>query len=235
MYIMLVQDDNQIVTTKRERIVQRSKMCDIFCIYIPIIYKGMDMQDFEVTMFYELPISHEKVSVVLTKEDDLYKNQYMVYKINADTNITKEFGTVEFSLSMTKVEMGANNKPIQYVRKATGGLIEIASSRDWGSELADPLLESLDQRIIQLQMLAKQQEEASQYLYEHQANDLHLTDDLLQLSANSKVIGDGVKILVPGINDADYDKKNDGILDLNNIEISDDSEQDETPEFIELG
>ena len=71
MYIMLVQDNNQIVTTKRERIIQRSKMCDVFCIYIPITYKGMDMQDFEVTMFYELPISHEKASVVLTKEDDL--------------------------------------------------------------------------------------------------------------------------------------------------------------------
>lgn len=155
------------------------------------------MSDFEVTMLYELPVSKEKYTVTLLKEEDLYKDSYLEYKIPIDTWITKEAGIIKFMLSLTKVEVGGNNKIIQHVRKVTGGKIEIASSKDWGSELADGLLQAVDQRIVQLQMVAQQIDEANQELYDlcnGKADNLSYEENQLQLTSNGQKIGNPVSI-----------------------------------------
>lgn len=197
MYTLLVNDDNTIVTTKKERIVQRSKLCDNIHILVPQKYKDMDMQKFEVMMFYQLPISGEKYSIPLQPEPELYKVDYLEYKIPADTWITKEAGVIQIILSFTFVDMTDESEVVQYVRKATGGTIEIASCEDWGSALADNLLQVVDQRIIQMQIVAKQLDETAQNLYglyDNKADDLSYEDGKLQLQGGGKPIGHEVEI-----------------------------------------
>lgn len=235
MYTLLVTNENTVITTIKERIVQRSKLCDNFHILVPADYKGIDMQEFEVTMMYELPVSKEKYSTTLKKEPELYKRDYIEYKIPADTWITKEAGIINFALTFTKVVMGDDSNVKQYVRKVTDGTIEISACEDWASAIADPLLQTVDQRIIQLQMLAKQMDEASQYMYENQVDDLSLEKDHLRVSVKGEPIGEGVHILVPEIDDGEIDGVGDGIIDLDNANIQGNpTDPDDDNSFIEL-
>ena len=62
MYTILVNDDNTLTTSIRERIMQRSKLVDSLHFLVYPTYKGLDMTDFTVTMEYILPVSKEYVS-----------------------------------------------------------------------------------------------------------------------------------------------------------------------------
>ena len=59
MYTLLVNEKNEIVTTVKERIMQRSKLVDDLHFLVEPIYKGIDMSDFTVMMEYILPVSRE--------------------------------------------------------------------------------------------------------------------------------------------------------------------------------
>ncbi len=194
MYTLLVTNENTIITTIKERIVQRSKLCDNLRILIPIEYKEQDMRTFELTMLYELPVSKERYSIVLQKQPTMYKDNFIEYRIPADTWITKEAGDVKFDLTLSRVKMSPDSEAIQYVRKVTGGVIAIASCEDWASAVPDGLLQSLDQRIVALQMAAEQINEANQNLYDSKADNLSLEDNKLQLTAKGKKIGDAVSL-----------------------------------------
>ena len=174
MYTLVVKDDNTIITSIKQRIVQRSKLCDMIHILIPHIYKGCDISDYDVTMRYELPISHEKHIVQLIREPELYKGDYLEYKIPVDTWLTHEAGIVKFTLTIADVSIPESRTTEQYVRKITGGEIEIAALEDWASCIADPLLETVDQRIIQLLAAQKQLTEIQTQIMEHHDN---LIDD----------------------------------------------------------
>lgn len=216
MYTLIVNQDNTIITSIKERIVQRSKLYDKVHILIPTEHRGMDMSDFDVTMFYELPVSKEKYSLSLIRQSDIYKSNFFEYIIPADTWLTKEAGSINFYLTFSKVEM-SDSQPVQYVGKATGGIIEIASCDDWGSALADGLLQTVDQRIIQMQMLAKQMDEQAQTLYDlydNKADGLSYEDNMLQLTSNGKGIGN--KVTFDG-GSGDCDHNDDGTIKVINF------------------
>ena len=83
MYTILVNDDNTLTTSIRERIMQRSKLVDSLHFLVSPTYKGLDMTDFTVTMEYILPVSKEYVSEVLVKSEELYK-EMLEYKLPFD-------------------------------------------------------------------------------------------------------------------------------------------------------
>ena len=86
----------------------------------------------------------------------------------------------------------------QYVRKATNGIIHIASSKDWSSSIADSMLDAVDQRIIQLMNLQKAQEEmitTTQAMLGTKADNI-VKDDKTQeiyLTSDGKEIGNRIK------------------------------------------
>ena len=63
----LVNDNNEIITTVRERIMQRSKLVDNLHILVNPMYKEHNMSDFTVMMEYMLPVSKEYCSEILVK------------------------------------------------------------------------------------------------------------------------------------------------------------------------
>ena len=64
MYTILVNDDNTLTTSVRERIMQRSKLVDSLHFLVSPTYKELDMTDFTVTLEYVLPISKKYKEVV---------------------------------------------------------------------------------------------------------------------------------------------------------------------------
>lgn len=191
MYTILLNETNELTTSIRERIMQRSKLVDSLHFLVDPIYKGIDMSDFTVMMEYILPVSREYKTEFLVKSDALYKEK-LEYKLPLDTNLTREAGKVEVQLTFVKVELDADGVPMQRVRKTSPTTITILPITAWSNVIADDALTALDQRLIQVDAAIAAAEELNNYLSMTKADNIILDEETntIQLSANGAPIGD---------------------------------------------
>ena len=152
MYTILINESNELITTVKERIMQRSKLVDDLHFLVAPTYKGIDMSEFTVMMEYILPISKEYQAEFLVKSDELYKNQ-LEYKLPFDTCLTKEHGKIEVQLTFSKVSLDTDGNSKQQVRKTSPTVITIVPISAWSDIIADSALTALDQRLIQIQAM----------------------------------------------------------------------------------
>lgn len=195
MYTILLNDTNELVTSVKERIMQRSKLVDSLHFLVDPIYKEMDMSDFVVTMEYILPISREYRTEILVQSPDLYKEK-LEYKLPFDTCLTKEHGKIEVQLTFTKLELNPDEGSVQYVRKTSPTTITIVPISAWSDIIADDALTALDQRILQTQAMIEAVNDMNEYLDEVKADNIIFNneDKYLQLTSHGKPIGDKIKI-----------------------------------------
>jgi hypothetical protein len=195
MYTLLVNDNNEIVTTVKERIMQRSKLVDNLHILVNPSYKGLDMSDCTVMMEYITPVGREYKTEILVKSDELYKEQ-LEYRLPFDTCLTKEAGKLELQLTFIKVEMDTDGNVVQRVRKAGPASITIVPVSAWSNIIPDDALSALDQRLIMTEAMlnaanetiaAMENTKADNIVYDKETN-------VLQLTANGQLIGDSVTI-----------------------------------------
>lgn len=192
MYTILVTDSNELITSQRERIMQRSKLVDNLHFLVNPIYKDIDMSVFTVLMEYVLPVSKEYHSEILTLSETLYKNK-LEYKLPFDTSLTKEAGNIEVQISFVKVDLDADGKQIQHVRKTSPTTITIVPISAWSDVIADSSLNSIDQRIIQTQAMINALEDMNQQLidtYDTKADNLSYEDGKLTLLGNGKELAE---------------------------------------------
>ena len=195
MYTILVNDDNTLTTSVRERIMQRSKLVDSLHFLVSPTYKELDMTDFTVTMEYILPVSKEYVSEVLVKSEELYK-EMLEYKLPFDTDLTKEAGEIEVKLTFSKVDLDEDGNDIQYVRKISATSITIVPIESWCDIIPDKALDAIDQRIIKTDAQIKALLEANEITRIEKADNLVLDSENkeLYLTAEGEQIGDKVKL-----------------------------------------
>ena len=217
MHTMLINDYNMITTTNAERIVQRSKLANTIRILVPCEYHGIYMNECLAILYYRLPLSGELKSKELTPSAELYKDKYVEYQFPVDTWLTSEYGDVQIELKFYKVSMTGQINVNQYVRKVTGGIIHISSSKDWASNVADSLLDTLDQRIIQLMMVQNRQDEMMNETQFNCASSLAVTDGKIHLvDAIGEQKGEAIDIILPRTIDDDA-RPGDGIVELGEI------------------
>lgn len=195
MYTILLNESNELITSVKERIMQRSKLVDSLHFLVDPIYKEMSMSDFLVTMEYILPISREYKTEILVQSPELYKGK-LEYKLPFDTCLTKEHGKIEVQLTFTKVELTPDGDNIQYVRKTSPTTITIVPIAAWSDVIADDALTALDQRIIQTQAMIEAVDEMNWNLDETKADNIIYDESgkYLQLTACGKPIGNKIKI-----------------------------------------
>lgn len=195
MYTILLNENNELITSVRERIMQRSKLVDNLHFLVDPDYKGLNMAEFTFMMEYVLPISREYKSEILVKSNEMYKGK-LEFKLPLDTNITKEHGNVEIQLTMIKLELDADGNPTQRVRKTSPTVLTILPISAWSDIIPDNALTALDQRIIMTQAMVEAANEMNQYLYASKADDISYNEDTneMQLLAAGNAIGSKVVI-----------------------------------------
>ena len=194
MYTILITESNELITSKRERIMQRSKLVDSLHFLTNPIYTDVDMSSFTVLMEYILPVSKEYKSEILTQSKELYKN-HLEYKLPFDTKLTKEAGDIEVQISFIKTDLDEKGNSIQYVRKTSPTTITIVPISAWSDIIADDSLGSVDQRLIQVQAMVGALEEMNKQLnenYDSKADGLSYKDNVLQLLSGKKKISEVV-------------------------------------------
>ena len=193
MYTILVNDDNTLSVTKRERIMQRSTGFDAICFLVNPDYKGFNMTDCTMTIRYQLPISKKLKSETLQLAPQTY-NGFLQYIINVDSKLTYEPGEIVCNLTFSMVDFDAQGNPVMRVRKLNDALITINAITDWDALVPDELLSSLDQRIIAQDKQIKQLAEIALLLDSDKADGLKYSQSTLQLTANGEPIGNQVYI-----------------------------------------
>lgn len=216
MYTILVTEQNELVTSVKERIMQRSKLVDKLQILMDPDYKGHDMSTFTVMLEYLLPVSKEYKTEYLVLLDELYKDK-LVYSLPFDTNLTREAGSIEIKLTCVKAELTAEGKSVQRVRKIGPGEIIITPLSAWSDIIADNALTALDQRLIQIDAMLNAANEMNQLIYETKADDITYdkTNKTIQLTANGSPIGQEISLadIGSGVISIQVDSENNLIVD----------------------
>ena len=200
-YIILVNDDDTLYGSKKERIMQRSKCVDDLVFIVNQIYRNKhDMTNASVVLEYLLPVSKKYETEYLTLSDERYNDCFLQYKLPFDTKITSESGSVELQLTFAYTDLDENGNGIQRVRKTSPTTINIIPISAWSDIIPDSALSALDQRILKQDAQMRALADLAGVLEGGEVTGMvdnlvyNSTEDTLQLSANGVGVGDKVFI-----------------------------------------
>lgn len=199
MTTILLNDDNELVVTVKERIMQRSKNVDSLQFIVPIIYKEtIDMTPYECTLEYLLPISKKYKTEILTRDPEPYKDDFYRYILPFDTGFTSEIGDIEFQLTLTNSEMDSEGIVTQYVRKSSSCVVPIIPITAWSDVIPDEALNSLDQKVLELKELLNELNDTAGVIDKTKADNIKIVsedeDKFLTLTADGEEIGDKINL-----------------------------------------
>lgn len=181
-YTIIVENDNSLYGSHKERVMQREKLFNKVWFLVPQFYNGYDMSKCTVTMRYLLPISKEFKTETLVLSDERYQ-ECLKYILPIDTNLSKECGDIELNLTFIMLDVDDNGNVVQRVRKTDNHRLHITPLPNWDSVIPDSSLAELDQRIImqtaQIQALsnlanALESTKADNIKYNENTNELQL-------------------------------------------------------------
>ncbi len=195
-YTILVCEDGSLYGSKKERIIQRSKLVNKLVFVVDPIYNGIDMTTATVVMEYVLPVSREYKTINLVLDEERYNGCFLQYKLPFDTDLTSQSGGLELQLTFVYVEMNENGVGIQRVRKTTSTFIEIVPITAWSDIIPDSALSALDERLIKLDAQMRGLNDYLDVLDNNQVDNLVYNEkgDYLQLSANGVGVGNKVSV-----------------------------------------
>lgn len=196
-YVILINDDNSLYGSHKERIMQRSTGVDSLIFVTDYLYKKMhDMTNATVMLEYVLPCSKKYRSEILELSEERYNDCFLQYKLPFDTKLTSEAGNIELQVTFVYTEMDVDGNIHQRVRKTSPTTIEIIPISAWSDIVPDELLTPLDQRLIVLSAQTNAIGEYLNVLDNNQVDNIVYNDDeeTLQLYANGKGIGNKVSV-----------------------------------------
>lgn len=197
MYVILVNDDDTLYGSHKERIMQRSKLVDNLVFIVNPIYRNTyDMTNASVLLEYVLPVSRKYDTINLVLSEERYGDGYLQYKLPFDTNLTSEAGKLEMQLTFAYVELDENGNGIQRVRKTSSTVIEIIPITAWSDIIPDSALSALDQRILKQDAQIRALNDLANAFDGNMVDNLvyNAKEETLQLSSKGVGIGDKVSV-----------------------------------------
>lgn len=221
MFRVLIRSDNTTIVTENQRIMQNSKLVDTLEIVVDKEYNGLSMAECTAYLEYLTPINHKIGQVVLEIADENYENDYLLYKMEIDTNLTNEVGQVQFRVHFIQVEMNEEGKVTTPVRQTDSFIMTVIPISDWMT-LPDNLLSGLDQRLIVIQQTNKAMADLQNTLSNEKLDDIKLdiTSNEIYGTSNGEKKGDGIKL--SDLGDAIADNTEDGMVVINTYDDEED-------------
>lgn len=205
MYTILVSDDHSLITTKKEKIMQRSQGVNSLLFLIKPNLNGLDINSCTVVFEYCTPKSKEYDNRILVP-DGVYEGEYLTFTIPFDLSLTTEWGELEVQLSFIYVDLDADGNSIQKVKKTSVAKINILQNSAWSNMMPDSRFTALDQRIIKLDsqiktILEVNESKADNMVYDVEENSLQLTSgnekigDKVVLKSSAESLEDGIPVV----------------------------------------
>lgn len=231
MYTILINSDNSLTQSIRERIMHRENNVHTFRFLVDPIWLDngaqTDIRNYTCLLEYKTPISSQYVPVPLSPSENLYKNK-IEYLYKVGTDITCEIGNLELKFIFTWLEMTETGQLIEHSRKTDTTIIPIVPTDNWSDYIADSRMDNIVQIMLSNQANAEQIKEYANYITMTKADSIQYNRDTNELSIH----GNGQK-LDSVILEEDCECE-DGVpvVDFNNLET--DNTQDEVNNVIEF-
>lgn len=196
-YVILVNDDDTLYGSHKERIMQRQKLVNELIFVVNPIYRNVhNMTDATVMLEYVLPVSREYKTALLTLSNERYNDCFLQYKLPFDIDLTSQAGSLELQLTFAYVEINENGVGIQRVRKTSSTFIEIVPITAWSDIIPDSALSGLDQRLIKLDSQMRAMNDYMNVLDSNKVDNLVYDNksETLQLYARGVGVGDKVSV-----------------------------------------
>lgn len=194
-YTFVVNESNSVTASRKETIMQRSKLVNDIWFLVNPEYGFNDMTLFSVILEYVLPVSRKYRTVELTKDDEGY-NGYLKYVVPIDTDLSSEAGDVEMQLTFAYVGLEPDGTSVQRVRKTMVCNLHVTPIAAWSDIIPDEALSSLDQRIIKIDAQIKHLNEMGDVFDKTKADNIRYdaVENSIQLTAKGREIGDEVRL-----------------------------------------
>lgn len=226
MYTLRITDDNNVITTVKESLMEKSNCVNFIQIIINKLYKEqIDMTDTTAYMKYVLPVT-KKIKMTQLIADTTTDESHILYTIPVTANISAEPGDIEVSFTFLKlVHDEESDTTTSYVRKTESGLIHITKLAQFDSYEPSEMLTELDQRILALMATAEDIKKLGQATYDNMPIDMKLDSEAKKLTlvnANGNT-GDGVGIadlsdsIAKELTGTDPDGTQDGITHIDKV------------------
>ena len=226
MYTLRITDDNNVITTVKESLMEKSNCVNSIQIIINKLYKEqIDMTDTTAYMKYVLPVT-KKIKMTQLIADTTTDESHILYTIPVTANISAEPGDIEVSFTFLKlVHDEESDTTTSYVRKTESGLIHITKLAQFDSYEPSEMLTELDQRILALNEYDEDIKKLGQATYDNMPIDMKLDSEAKKLTlvnANGNT-GDGVGIadlsdsIAKELTGTDPDGTQDGITHIDKV------------------
>lgn len=226
MYTLRITDDNNVITTVKESLMEKSNCVNFIQIIINKLYKEqIDMTDTTAYMKYVLPVT-KKIKMTQLIADTTTDESHILYTIPVTANISAEPGDIEVSFTFLKlVHDEESDTTTSYVRKTESGLIHITKLAQFDSYEPSEMLTELDQRILVLMATAEDIKKLGQATYDNMPIDMKLDSEAKKLTlvnANGNT-GDGVGIadlsdsIAKELTGTDPDGTQDGVTHIDKV------------------
>lgn len=226
MYTLRITDDNNVITTVKESLMEKSNCVNSIQIIINKFYKEqIDMTDTTAYMKYVLPVT-KKIKMTQLIADTTTDESHILYTIPVTANISAEPGDIEVSFTFLKlVHDEESDTTTSYVRKTESGLIHITKLAQFDSYEPSEMLTELDQRILAFMATAEDIKKLGQATYDNMPIDMKLDSEAKKLTlvnANGNT-GDGVGIadlsdsIAKELTGTDPDGTQDGITHIDKV------------------
>lgn len=228
MYTLKITDENTVITTVKESIVERSNAVDKIQIITNKMYRNqIDMTDVTVYMKYTLPVTKTIKMTKLIAHDINYETNYIQYIIPADARITAEPGDIEVTFTFYKLVKNLDDSTTSYVRKTQSGIISITPLVPFDKYVPDEMLDDLDKRILKLDARQKDIEALNEAIYNGLVKELDIRYDTennkITLTNREGDTGNGISIsdlspaIAEGLSGKDPDGTQDGVVNLDDV------------------
>ena len=200
MYTIIMNEDKEVITTRRTPLYQNEKIADKIRFLFPQERGEIDINECIVVMRY-IDQLNVKRTEILAKSYELYKDK-VCFILPVDTRLNSYAGDVIIHMSVVRLDTETGEIKNSFETNETIITINPVDYVEPTEEVVNKLL-SLEAQINTVK--------------ENQIDGLTLTEDMLQLSNRNQPVGNAVQIVVSDTHDGNYDNVNDGILDLNAI------------------
>lgn len=205
---ILMKSNKLLVITEHTKIWQKESAVDTLLFFMPTQYQDIDLSRFTFTLTYLDPQGGRHTEM-LTADTELYKENYLVFRVPVDSEITNYHGTITLSLSGVWVDSETMK---QYSIKTSSLQIEISPLSTLYEFIPDESLDTISQKMMELNAKIQAVEKIEDMLDKEIPDDLVLdTDNKVHLSIDGDAIGDGVAVVSAA---EDTDENNDGMIDL---------------------
>lgn len=210
MATVLVNNDNSMIVTVPERIMQHSKNIHTITIFVPQMYEGYDMSEFAA--YIEIVPPNQKYrSIHLDANEVSRKEGFLQFDFEVTSDITLFSGNISMEMTFVKTDEDTYKT---YIRHTTSCSLSVTPIEKWSELIIDDALTDLDQRIALIEQGIKVASNLADNINSIKADNIKLDKETseLYLTANDKQIGD--KITINELGDTLAEQTKDGLVPI---------------------